>query len=134
MNTNTSTRTKYDTCTKNLSNLMSSKIKDYMLFEGKYYNDKPCMVPHLNCGNCVSKIKGNMVDLESDLRGQTRALCKCDKCQYQPSCANKYEDPNSGLPCPSGNDVNLMPLSSCQMNSFKKLVLPDPVFIKYCRP
>lgn len=134
MNDNQFTRTKYDICAGDLKNKMSEKINNYMLFDGKFYNDKPCMIPHLNCGNCVSQIKGNMVDLESDLRGQTRALCRCDKCQYKPSCPNKYEDPNNGLPCPTGNDVNLISLPSCKMNSFKKTVLPDPAIIKFCRP
>ncbi len=38
-------------------------------------------------GNDVSVVSGNIVDLESDLRGITRTLSKAPSRQYQPSCA-----------------------------------------------
>jgi len=37
-------------------------------------------------GNDVSVVSGNIVDLESDLRGITRTLSKAPSRQYQPSC------------------------------------------------
>jgi hypothetical protein len=38
-------------------------------------------------GNEVSLASGNLVDVESDLRGVTRDLTNCPERQYQPSCA-----------------------------------------------
>jgi hypothetical protein len=38
-------------------------------------------------GNEVSMITGNLVDLESDLRGVTRDLSRAPARKYQPSCA-----------------------------------------------
>jgi hypothetical protein len=49
-----------------------------------------------NCGKCVDKKAWfrqdpNLVDLESDLRGQTRPLSKCDQYKYNPNNqTNKY--------------------------------------------
>jgi hypothetical protein len=37
-------------------------------------------------GNEVSMASGNLVDVESDLRGVTRDLTNCPSRQYQPSC------------------------------------------------
>lgn len=38
-------------------------------------------------GNEVSQVSGNLVDLESDLRGITRDLSQAPARKYQPSCA-----------------------------------------------
>jgi hypothetical protein len=49
-----------------------------------------------NCGKCVDKKAWfrqdpNLVDLESDLRGQTRPLSRCDQYKYNPNNqTNKY--------------------------------------------
>ena len=42
-------------------------------------------------GTGVSQIKGNLVDLENDLRGQTRSASQCPS-TYQLSCPDKIGD------------------------------------------
>lgn len=54
----------------------------------KYYHTNPSRnALGLFGGNEVTQITGNLVDLESDLRGVTRDLSKVPARQYQPSCA-----------------------------------------------
>ena len=47
-------------------------------------------------GNDVSVVSGNIVDLESDLRGITRTLSKAPSRQYQPSCPLGSSGSSSG--------------------------------------
>jgi hypothetical protein len=89
----------------------NKKIKEYMLFGGKYYNNSRCMVERgVIGGNDVSLYEGNLVNLESDLSPLG--------VYYKPQCLNKYEDVNNGLPCP-GTRNSLAPQPSCKMNTYK---------------
>ncbi len=55
----------------------------YLLDPLKYYHPYPTfMQSDMSSGNAVSLYAGNMVNLESDLTGRTRAHTKC--------CAGKY--------------------------------------------
>jgi len=59
----------------------------YTLLPQKYYNS----APHRNAlglvgGAEVSMITGNLVDLESDLRGTTRDASRAPSKKYQPAC------------------------------------------------
>lgn len=88
-------------------------------------------------GNNVSHIKGNLVDLETELRGQTRLASKCPTLKYQ-------------MPCPSGKDLNnckydkiyirgspknkarvidtsMLHLPSCQMHRYRPTPLPPAI-------
>ena len=52
-------------------------------------------------GSNVSHIKGNLVDLETDLRGQTRRTTKCPTRLYQNPCPrgdmNNCQPPNINI-------------------------------------
>ena len=61
----------------------ASSTISYLLDPLKYYHPSPSfMQSDMPSGNAVSLYAGNMVNLESDLTGRTRANTKC--------CAGKY--------------------------------------------
>ncbi len=49
----------------------------YMMDKNRYYSNNPSFVPWTVGGNTVSLFGDNMVDLESDLTGRTRAAARC---------------------------------------------------------
>lgn len=67
-------------------------------------------------GNNVSHITGNMVDLESDLRGQTRYISKCCNAIYTPSADGVIRNDNT-----QPIDTNMRHLPSCQTISYRSI-------------
>ena len=104
----------YDTCFSNVQNMYDKRACDYQLFKGQAVPEKNCRIDFgVVGGNNVSLYKNNLVDLESDLRGQTRFASSCPKYKYLPrfnySCS-------SGLP--SGNakpTKDFIHLPECQI-------------------
>jgi len=126
------TRNLYDSCSATEAAKASQKPLKYMMYPGKYYHNDPAMITRgIVGGNNVSLFSGNLVDLESDLRGQTRAASDCSSKKYQPQCMFPGSDPNTGLPCPDSKD-NLIPLSSCQILS-KNSVMPNNSLFNFAR-
>jgi len=116
------TRSLYDKETVEEAVKSAEKASDYMLYSGKYYNDRRCMISRGVIGGTTTSISNkNLVDLESDLRGQTRKLGRCNASRYQPKCESYMQDPHSGLPCPS-SDKGLVPVPSCSMITFKPVI------------
>ena len=96
-------RTIYDKCNENNNNYYNTNAFDYMMYQGKYYNDKKCRVEFgLLGGTNVGSYKGNLVDLESQLRGQTTQLSKCQK------------------PIPSEKNYSFTSLSTCKFPNPQK--------------
>ena len=80
-----SNRLSYDSCAYQKSLQQSTSPLDYMLYNGKYENSAKCRIEFgVVGGNGVSLFSGNLVDLESDLRGQTRIASNCPSTMYQP--------------------------------------------------
>lgn len=79
-------------------------------------------------GSVVSHIAGNMVDLESDLRGQTRYLTKCVTHQYQPVQPGNPIINDKTEPI----DTTMLHLPGCQMISYKKIPIPQTEYAKPC--
>ena len=137
-----SNRLKYDTCAykKNLD--QSVGPLSYVMNPMKYENCNKCrMELGIVGGNNVSQIKGNLVDLECDLRGQTRAASLCPDKHYHPNCENEIADecqPKeikiNGAPCGKDRviDTELMHLPSCQMIRYKPVPLPPPMNLQTC--
>jgi hypothetical protein len=82
-------RLRYDTCS--YRNFLAQEVGEFA------YVIDPVRYDHPNkrrfefgivAGNDVSIAKGNMVDLESDLKGQTRLASKCPMLDYQNPCPN----------------------------------------------
>jgi hypothetical protein len=76
----------YDECSYKTELKKSTNLLEYMMYQGKYNNDSKCRFEFgLVGGNGVSIYCGNLVDLESDLRGQTRLLSDCPNNMFTPS-------------------------------------------------
>ena len=76
-------RTKYDTCNYKQDLQENVNTLSYVLAPIRYENENKCrhQLGFIG-GTNVSHIKGNIVDLESELRGQTRLISKCGTNYY----------------------------------------------------
>lgn len=79
-------------------------------------------------GTAVSHVQGNMVDLESELRGQTRYLTKCTTNQARPLAGDEPIRNDKTQPI----DVAKKHLPSCQFISYKSVPLPPAVNPNKC--
>lgn len=122
----------YDTCAYKKALDQSTGPLRYAMYPGKYNHCRKCrMELGIVGGNAVSIYKGNLVDLESDLRGQTRPASKCPSHKYHPWC--KKDDCKNGLPSgPMDCDAMLQHQPSCQMIRYKPLVLPPRLDVAFC--
>jgi hypothetical protein len=94
------TRQSYDQCAYNKNLRQSVSVLDHLLDPNKYYNVNEGRVElGVFGGTNVSLSKDNLVNIESDLRGQTRQLSTCPELKYLPSCEGC--DTNEGIPCGS---------------------------------
>ena len=110
-----SNRLMYDTCAYEKRLNETTGPFSYSMYTGKYENCAKCRIELGQIGgNGVSLFSGNLVDLESDLRGQTRPASLCPKEKFQPMC--KAPNPkNDGLPCDPSSQYPLVHQPSCQM-------------------
>lgn len=122
-------RLRYDTCAYKQFLDQSTGVGAYQLYGGKYNHCSECrMELGIVGGNDVSLYSGNLVDLESDLRGQTRAASQCPSHKYQPTCRQPCD---SGLP--SGpSSCNLVHKPPCQMIRYPPTVLPPSIEVAFC--
>ena len=122
MFTGSSNRLLYDTCSYQKYLYESTAPLNYNLFFGK----------HESCNKCRSGrfwTKPMLVDIESELRNQTRPLSHCDRFKYNPRCRR------SGL-CVSTFDRSIPVVPAPEVcpiiyNNIKKqthpgYVLPNP--------
>jgi len=94
-----SNRLIYDSCAYKKSLDQSIGPLNYSMYTGKYENCSKCRIELGSVGgNGVSLFSGNLVDLESDLRGQTRNASNCPSKHYQPPCKDCPGN-TSGIPC-----------------------------------
>ena len=78
-------RTTYDPCVYKQELNQSVSPLSFVLDPIQYNNVNKCrMELGIVGGTAVSHISGNMVDLESDLRGQTRSSAQCPAYKYIP--------------------------------------------------
>lgn len=129
-----SNRLIYDDCAYKKSLQQSTDPLEYALYTGKFENTAKCRIELGSVGgNGVSLFNGNLVDLESDLRGQTRksSLCPCDK--YSPNCSNPNCKKNNGIPCEGPNcQVPLKHQAACQMVRYPKVPMPGKPMDNSC--
>ena len=139
-----SNRLMYDTCETQTRFNESVSPLQYILDPVKYDNCNKCrMELGVIGGSAVSHIKGNLVDLETDLRGTTRLASKCPTRKYQNPCPagemttcqpNKIVLRGKGCTAPSTIDTNLEHLKSCQMIKYKPVPMEPPVQLPSCPP
>ena len=137
-----SNRVMYDTCAYKTRVNESVGPLEYMLNPIRFENCNKCRMELGTVGGTnVSHIKGNLVDLETELRGITRRASLCPSKKYQ-------------SPCPTGDLTNCAPrqinipqtscgeertintemvhLPSCQMIRYKPTPLPAPMVVDNC--
>lgn len=128
-------RLQYDNCTYRQDLRQSVGTLSYVLDSAKYENCNKCRHElGLVGGSNVSHIKGNLVDLENDLRGQTRPMTRCPDYKYKPGDGNKI-DPvwnSCGKKNPTIN-TEMQHLPACQMVHYKPVPLPPPMDINQCK-
>jgi len=135
------TKLKYDTCA--YKNFLAESVGTYAysISPLPYQHPTPRRIEFgIVGGNDVSIIRSNMVDLESDLKGQTRLASKCPTLDYQNPCPNTEMSmckPQKvvirGNPSNYGRvlDTQMMHLAPAQMFSYKPIQM-DPFM--HCMP
>ena len=132
-----SNRLIYDSCAYKHDLVQSVGPLEYMLNPIKFENTSKCrMELGLLGGTAVSHVKGNLVDLETDLRGQTRRTTKCPSKLYQNPCPQgdmtackpgPIHIPGDASQTERTIDTTMMHLPSCQMIRYKPVPLPGPL-------
>ena len=129
-----SNRLMYDTCAYKKKLEESTTPLDYTLYSGKFENSSKCRIVLGQVGgNGVSLFAGNLVDLESDLRGQTRYATQCPDKKYKPRCRPLFNTNDDGLPCGGQNTEQLVNQPSCQMVNYPAVVMPEQADLRTCR-
>jgi hypothetical protein len=134
MNHRSQTRFIYDNCefVKRLEE--STNPLDWILDDSRYYNRGKCRpVFGIVGGTAVSHVKGNLVDMESDLTNRTRAASLCPSEKWHPTPADGIIRNHPTITNANGTviNTNLVHLPPCQLVAYPKIPLPDP-FNKCC--
>ena len=128
-----SNRLMYDTCAYAKRIDESTGPLAYVLNPMKYENCQKCRHElGLVGGTAVSHIKGNLVDLENDLRGATRQQTLCPARKYQPSKDKNITVAGKACGKPRNIDTNMMHLPPCQMIRYRPTPLPPPLDLGNC--
>ena len=132
-----SNRLIYDTCAYKKKLDQSVGPLSYILNPLKYENCNKCRHElGIVGGTNVSNIKGNLVDLENDLRGQTRQATLCPNNKFTPGNGGIINNQINlaGSSCQKGTviDTSLVHLPPCQMIRYRPTSLPDPIEHQTC--
>lgn len=84
-------------------------------------------------GNEVSLIKGNLVDLESDLRGINIPNTFCPQRQYQPIQKGQTEIVRKNTKNTVSIDIQQEHLPAYQMIAYPAVIAPLPMLNEVCR-
>ena len=133
----------YDSCETSQRNNESRGVLDFMLDPVRIENPKKCRHQlGLVGGANVSNIRGNLVDLETDLFGITRKAsnCPCKKYLNKCSVANEGEDcevksiniPGNCSTVGRDIDTTMTHLPNCQTIRYKPVPLPAPIDLGHC--
>ena len=79
MNLGSSNRSIYDNCAYSKQLYESTSPLKYQLYQGKYESCQKCRYDKF-------WTPYQLVDIETELRNQTRPLSKCDQFKYSPNC------------------------------------------------
>lgn len=123
----------------------SAGMFSYTQMPSKFENPNKCRnALGLVGGSEVSNISGNLVDLESDLLGITRAQSKCIARQYSPACplgggacpdmppSFSFADKSTGAIRTVNTDARDLP--TCQMNTLPGIGAPAKLKTAACYP
>ena len=137
-----SNRLIYDHCEYKARVAESVGPLEYVLNPMQYEHCSKCrMELGVVGGNNVSQIKGNLVDLESDLFGTTRKATLCPSKQFKSKCSvtdinncqpNDIVIDGPGCNVPRVIDTSMVHLPSCNMFRYKPVPLPPPMELPSC--
>lgn len=126
-------RLSYDNCSykTNLGDQVSQL--SYLLDPVKFENCSKCRHElGIIGGPAVSQIRGNLVDLESDLFSITRPQTSCPELKYLPRSDNKIITNEIYKPnCHREIDTNKVHLRPCQMINYSQDVPQPPAMQKF---
>lgn len=137
-----SNRLMYDTCEYKTRLNESVGPLEYQLSADRYENCNKCRMDlGVVGGTSVSHIKGNLVDLETDLLGITRKASLCPSQKFTSNCAI-----GNMANCQPGNiviqgdtcgkqrviDTTPLHLRSCNMIRYKPVPLPPQLELSQC--
>tara|TARA_B100001093_G_C26686633_1_gene952946 strand:- start:249 stop:701 length:453 start_codon:yes stop_codon:yes gene_type:complete len=137
-----SNRLIYDQCEYDTRVAESTGTLAYMLDSSAHENNKKCRIElGIVGGNNVSLTKGNLIDVESDLKGVTRKASLCPSRKYRTKCATSdclscqpenivIDGP--GCDKPREVDTDLVHLPSCNMFRYKPTPLPKALDFPAC--
>jgi hypothetical protein len=121
-------RTIYDTCSYKQELQNSVSTLSYILSPFRYEHKDKCRHQlGLIGGTSVSHIKGNLVDLDSELRGQTRIVSKCFDNLYVPTEDGIIK--NDKTP---PIDTSMLHLPACQSIMYRSVPAPPQMNYNNC--
>lgn len=126
----------YDSCSYNTELQQSVAPLSYILDPVRFENCQKCR-PELGVvgGTAVSHINGNLVDLENDLRGQTRPVTKCPSYKYTPPQGNLLQSKEYIKPVVHPDiDISMKHLRPCQMQQYPSVPANPPFEMYRCPP
>ena len=109
-------RLKYDSCDYRQTLMQNSGVLEWTLDPMRYVNQNRCRHQlGLQGGTNVSHVSGNLVDLESTLKGIDRDASRCPSMQYAPRDDNKTHGAVVyRTHCPAVIDTTPLHLPECQ--------------------
>jgi len=121
-------RTIYDTCSYKQDLQENVSTLSYILSPFRYEHKDKCrhQLGFIG-GTAVSHIQGNMVDLDSELRGQTRILSKCGGNMYVPSDDGVIKNDKT-----QPIDTTMLHLPACQAILYREVPLPPKMEYNHC--
>ena len=137
-----SNRLMYDTCEYKTRLNESVAPLSHMLDSVRYENCNKCRMDlGVVGGTAVSHIRGNLVDLETDLMGITRKASLCPSQKFNSNCATGNMancHPNNiviqGQSCGKQRIIDTTPLHlpSCNMIRYKPIPMPPKMDLSRC--
>lgn len=121
-------RTTYDSCAYKQNLQESVSTLSYILSPYRYEHKDKCrhQLGFLG-GTAVSHVQGNLVDLDSELRGQTRFLSKCGNNQYLPTEDGIIKNDKT-----NPIDTTMLHLPACQSIMYREVPLPPKMTYNHC--
>jgi len=121
-------RTIYDDCTYKVNLKSNVDTLGYILSPCRFENNNKCFHQlGFVGGTAVSHIKGNLVDLDSELRGQTRIISKCPTSLYTPNDGDFITNDKT-----EPIEKTKLHLPSCQSIMYRSVPLSPPLKINNC--
>lgn len=121
-------RTIYDNCSYKQDLQENVSTLQYILSPYRYEHKDKCrhQLGFIG-GTNVSHVKGNMVDLDSELRGQTRIISKCQTNMYVPTNDGIIKNDKT-----KPIDTEMLHLPACQSIMYRSVPLPPKMEYNNC--